>query len=212
MPRRVLPPAGFLVLALAAAPAPAAVPSPVNSSFPPCLVTCPMGDIAFPVTVRDLANNPVGSSAVVLDFSQCPGAFICTSGSPDPYEYIPATRTIRMFTDAAGHVSFPLRVGGVCGAGSVSLYADGVFFASYALASPDQNGSGTVFEGMFLENDFTLFTAKLGTNDPTADFDCDGDVDGDDQVILYTHGSQSCDGWVDAAKRTHWGRVKSFYR
>ena len=48
----------FALLAATASLATAAVPSPANSTTPPCLAPCPMGDVAFTVVVRDVANNP----------------------------------------------------------------------------------------------------------------------------------------------------------
>ncbi|HEY6194630.1 MAG TPA: hypothetical protein VI504_06255 [Candidatus Eisenbacteria bacterium] len=101
-------------------------------------------------------------------------------------------------------------VGGIGPAGSVGLFADGVFFESYALASPDQNGNGVAVT--IVDVDEAIFTAKLGTADPTADFDCDGDVDGLDQLIFDQHLSHSCDGFVDAVRRGTWGTLKAHYR
>ena len=216
MPTRIrVPVATITLLAAFAAGASAAVPSPANSTFPNCLTTCPMGDIPFPVTVRDLANNPVASAVVVLDFSSCgDSVFVCTCCVPDPYTYNAAARTITMVTDAAGQATFPLRVGGGCGAGGVRLFADGILFRSYALASPDQDGDGLVLALNL--NDLNIFNTKVGGSDPTADFDCDGDVDAGggatDDITVFQHASQSCDGYVDAARRETWGRVKQIYR
>jgi hypothetical protein len=206
----------LLALATTVAPAGAAVPSPANSSFPNCLATCPMGDIPFAVTVRDLANNPVGGSSVTLEFASCgDSVFVCTCCAPDPYVYNPGARTITMVTDAAGQATFPLRLGGGCGPGGVRLFADGIFFRAYALASPDQDGNG--FVHWVIGNDQVLFNSKLGGTDPTADFDCDGDVDagflpGADEFTFNQHVSHACEGFVDAARRESWGRVKQIYR
>lgn len=190
----------------------AGVPSPVNSTVPPCLVTCPFGDIAFDVVVRDLANNPQPNSNVVIDLSGCPAAFICTMPGfhPDPYTVDLPTRTIRLLSDASGLAHFPLRVGGSCGANTIRVFADGVLLAQRALASTDQDGDG--FTANILNNDLAIFTAKLGTSDPSGDLDCDTDVDADDQSILFQHASKTCQGFVDAAQRSSWGRVKSHYR
>jgi hypothetical protein len=199
------------VLLALAVPAAAGVPAPPpNSTVPSCLVACPLGDISFEVTVRDIANNPVANSLVQLDFADCPGAWLCTS-PPPPYNLDLPNRRISKTTDAAGKVVFPLHVGGTCGAGGVRVYADGVFLVSYALASPDQNGDGLT-ANLINSSDATIFNAKLGSNDPTADFDCDGDVDSDDTVIFNQHGSQSCEGFVDPARRSSWGRLKAIYR
>jgi len=95
--------------------------------------------------------------------------------------------------------------------GSVQLFASGILLASYALASPDQNGNGVVTG--IVDVDPALFAAKLGTVDPTADFDCSGGaVDAADQLIFNQHLSHSCDGIVDAVQRRTWGTLKSHYR
>jgi len=184
------------------------VPSAANSSLPACLTLCPLGDMHFSVVVRDLANNPIAGSNVVLDFSNCPGAFICPFRPSDPYTV--NTRRLSMFTNAAGSVTFPARIGGVGPAGSVAVFADGVLLKSYALASPDQNGNGVAVT--IVDVDEALFLAKLGTTDPTADFDCDGDVDVNDELIFNPHLSHSCDGVVDAVRLGTWGTVKAYYR
>jgi hypothetical protein len=212
VPRTRAPLAALPLLAALALPASAAVPSPANSALPTCFAACPMGDLHIVVTIRDFANNPIAGSSVVLDLSLCPEAYVCTSPPADPYIYDAPSRTIRMFTGVGGVVDFPLRVGGVCGAGSVRMYADGVFMASYALASPDQTGNGMVVCHA-IDTDCDVFMSKFGTiNDPTADFDCDGDVDVVDQVRFDQHGSHACAGFVDAAARNTWGRVKAIYR
>ena len=195
------------------APAHAGVPSAANSTVAMCLTACPLGDMGFAITVRDLANNPIENGTVIVDFSSCPEAFICTTPgmAPDPYLLNIGARTMRMFTNAAGQVTFPLRVGGLCAPGTVRVYADGVLIAQRGLASPDQNGNGVAVA--IVDVDFDIALTKLGTNDPTADFDCDGDVDDDDlYVILGNHLSHACEGFVDPAKRSTWGRVKSHYR
>jgi len=121
----------------------AAVPSPANSTLPPCMALCPMGDMPFTVTIRDFANNPIAGSSVTLSFGGCPAsAFICDPLPSDPYTTDLTLRTLRMFTDAAGKATFPARVGGTGAAGCAAVFADGVAMRNYALASPDQNGNG----------------------------------------------------------------------
>ena len=203
--------AGMLTSA-ATATTSAGVPSPTNSTLPACMVFCPMGDIPFTVTVRDLANNPLAGVTVVLDFSGCPnGAYICATRPNDPYTANLVARTISMVTPANGTVLFPARIGGVGPAGCAKVFASGVMLGSFALASPDQNGNG-VATGI-IDVDPALFAAKLGTVDPTADFDCSGGaVDASDQLIFNQHLSHSCDGFVDAAERHSWGSLKQHYR
>jgi hypothetical protein len=187
-----------------------AVPSPANSSVPDCMALCPLGDMPFAVTVRDLANVPIVGSTVVLDFSGCPNAYICPQHPGDPYLIDVPGRTVRMFTDATGKVTFPARIGGVGPAGCAQVFADGILLRTVALASPDQNGNGVAVG--IVDVDPALFAAKLGTTDPTADFDCNGIVDAADELIFYQHLSHSCDGYVDAVQRRTWGSLKTHYR
>ena len=191
----------------------AAIPSAANSTYPACLALCPLGDLPITVVVRDIANNPVAGSVVVLDFSQAPGAHICEPWPYDPYTVNVSARTILATTDAAGTIVIPARVGGTAAAGSVKLYADGVFLRAYALASPDQDGNGAVYDGPPVGgNDIALFTPKLGTADLTADFTCDGVVNEDDRIIIYYHYGQSCMGWIDPVRKSTWGELKTHYR
>ena len=45
-----------------------AVPSPTTSSVDVSIPTSPDGTLDFNVTVRDLANNPIQGSTVMVDF------------------------------------------------------------------------------------------------------------------------------------------------
>ncbi|MEQ1832257.1 MAG: hypothetical protein ABL977_04315 [Candidatus Eisenbacteria bacterium] len=209
---RILAPFAVAVLALLALATPAngAVPSAANSTVPDCLALCPFGDLSFVVTVRDLAANPITGSTVVLDFSNCPLANLCVSVQPPGLIVNPGARTIRGFTDATGSITFPAHVGGTGPAGSVRLFADGVLFRSYALASPDQDGDGVVTTVIGLDG--PLFNGRLGGTDPAADFDCSGHVDAADETIFFEHQSQACGGFVDPARRSTWGAVKLHYR
>ena len=99
--------AGALIIATAAN-AIAGVVSAANSTFPPCLVTCPMGDLHAVVITRDLANNPLNGVFVSFDFSQCPGAYVCPTRPSDPYTYDPATHRVTMVTNATGTADLPL--------------------------------------------------------------------------------------------------------
>lgn len=193
-------------VAVFAPPARAGVPSAANSYVEPCMVMCPNGDIPFTVIVRDLANNPINGASVVLDFSNCPAAFICPAVPGDPYNVNPASRTIRMFTGADGRVTFPARVGGTCN--DVKIFANGVLIAGRTLASPDQDGSGIVDPGI----DGALFAAKLGGFDATADYNCNFGVDAGDQVIQTAHRNHVCTGIVVPTRTSTWGAVKLHYR
>jgi len=188
----------------------AGVPDPVNSTLPPCMVLCPMGDASFTVVVRDLANNPLNGVSVTLDYSGCPNAYLCDPLPSDPYTVDLVARTLTRTTDGTGTVVFPARVGGTGPAGCAKVYASGVFLRSYALATPDQDSDGQVV--LFIWNDQPLFTSKLGTADPTADFDCNGTVDAADQLFMNNHGSHSCWGLVDPVRHRSWGSLKQHYR
>lgn len=196
-----------LPLALGTAPALANVPIAANSTVPACLSACPLGDMPITIVVRDLASNPVSSSSVVLDFSNCPGFYLCPIAGSDPYSGVPGVpAAVRALTNAAGSVTFPLRAGGGCGANTVNVYADGVLLAQRAFSSPDQNGDGVV-----LSADQALLAAKVGGSDPTGDFDCNGTVTAADQVIANQHGSHSCNGIVNPVQRRSWGTLKAHY-
>jgi hypothetical protein len=195
---------------LTAAHAIAGAPSPANSSVPPCLAVCPLGDMTFKVVARDAANNPLNGATVVLDFSSCAGVYLCPPIPSDPYVLNLTARTVRMFSNVEGWVVFPVRAGGVCPGSAMKVYANGVLLATRSVASPDQNGNGVCVS--IVDADDALFAAKLGTADPTADFNCDGVVDISDQLIFGSHHSHSCDGFVDATRRSSWGSVKVHYR
>lgn len=199
----------FTLLGLAPSSS-AGVPSPTTSSAPACLVLCPFGDLPVTVVVRDFASNPIANSTVLIDFSNCPTAFLCSSPSEPGLIVDLPTRTVRAFTDATGSVTMHAHVGGTGAAGSVRMYADGVLMRSYGLATPDQNGNGVAVT--IVDVDDAIFAGKLGTTDITADFDCSGLVDAADQLIFFSHLSQACDGFVDAARRSTWAQLKLHYR
>ncbi len=192
--------------ALSAAPAGASVPSASASYVDPCMVLCPNGDLPFTVIVRDLAFNPVSGASVVLDFSNCPGVFLCPAVPGDPYT-LTAGSTLRMFTGPDGRVTIPARVGGTCS--DVRVFANGVLIATRTLASPDQDGNGIVDPGI----DGALFAAKLGGFNPTADYDCSNTVvDAADQAIQTAHRNHACSGIVVPTRTTTWGTLKLHYR
>ena len=177
----------------------AVVPNAANSTVDPCLIVCPRGDVTFHVTVRDAANMPIPNSAVVIDFCPAPSVRLC----------FPITGcTVQGITDVTGFVAFAIQAGGITPSGTlISVRADGVPLATRPVASPDQNGSLNV-DG----SDVSIAMAKLGTVDPTADFDCDqGTVDKADLILLQSHFNHVCDVPTPDETRS-WGRVKTIYR
>ncbi len=209
---RDLLPLVVLALALSVSPARAVtgVPDPVASTLPDCMVTCPLGDLSFAVVVRDATSLPIPLADVTIVFYNCPGAYLCPGMASDPYVVNTTQRTLTGITDTNGAIDFHPRVGGTGPAGSVEVYANGIYLKSYALASPDQNGDGVVIGSP--DPDGTTFAAKLGTTDPTADFTCDGTVDAADQAFFDAHVSHSCAGIVNPAKQRTWGVIKILYR
>lgn len=191
-------PLALLALTVAAQ-ASSGVPSPANSSVPSCLQVCPYGDLTYTIVVRDLANNTIAGSSVVIDFTNCPAVHLCP----------PITgRTIREFTNTQGVATFAIKGGGGC-ANAVLVYADGVLLTSTStspsVASPDQNGD------LFVNGlDQVALTAKAAT-DPTADLNCDGVHDAADDAVIAAHIGHYCDGVIPVAPHS-WGQLKVHYR
>ena len=194
-------------LALGARPAAAAVPSPANSTVPPCFVACPAGDVSYTVVVRDIASNPVTGSTVELDFSACPAFPVCTGCCAD-VTIDPQNHRVRKVTNASGIATFVLKMGGVCGGQRMRVFADGVMLSSgVAVASPDQDGNLFVDAG-----DALHVYGLIGSHDASADFDCDGTVtQADYDWMTSHHGGHSCENAVPASPRS-WGVLKLIYR
>src|SRR5262249_5117274 len=152
------------------------VPDIAHSTVAPCFATCPAGDLAFSVVVRDFANNPIAGSSVVLDFSACPAVNLCSN--QEPGTFVGSNRAQRA-TDSTGTAVFRLRAGGLCPGSSVQIFADGVFLASRSVASADQNGDLAV-----TLTDESIASPKVGGHDPGADLDCDGNVTANDMSII----------------------------
>ena len=185
----------------------AGIPSPTNSTVPPCFVACPAGDITFTVIVRDLANNPVPGATVWLDFSACPAFPIC-EGCCAGVTIDPQNRRAAKVTNASGVASFALKMGGVCGGQRMRVFADGVMLSSgVTVASPDQDGNLLVDAG----DAFHVY-GLIGGHDAGADFDCDGTVtQADYDWMTSQHGGHSCENVVPARHRS-WGVLKLIYR
>ncbi len=197
----------LLALVVLATPAGAQIPDPNLSSVDPVVVFCPAGDDTFHVTVRRIGTGaPVRSSAVALTLDACLAVSVCPTTGTESYTYQPATRIASTLGDNAGLALLPVRAGGLCAAGNVDVYADGVLLATRALASPDQDGNGIV-DGQ----DLALLQLKLGSADPTGDLDGDGVVTGADFARLQFHAGHACNG-ATPAQRDTWGRVKTIYR
>jgi hypothetical protein len=189
-----------------AAAAQAAVPSAANSLVDPsCLRVCPAGDMNLHVVVRDLVNNPVSASNVVVDFSNCSGVLFCPPLPGDPYTIVPPAQIAWSPMPRASRISDP---GGrrLC-VGTINIFADGVLLPSRAaVSSPDQNGDLTVNAV-----DSGILAGKLGGSDPTGDFNCSASVESGDTGILLAHLGHSCNAVVPVRPST-WGTIKVIYR
>ena len=160
------------------------VPSP-TASFVPNLVGCPAGDLEFAVTVRDIGFNPVVGSTVVLSFASCPTFNYCPGTFPG-YVADSTSRIVAAITDSVGQAHFAIHQGGLCT--NVSVMADGLLLANRAFASTSQIGDLTVDLG-----DVGAVRSKLGTHDPTADFDGNGIVDTADVDTVFHHLGHNCE-------------------
>jgi hypothetical protein len=141
---------------LAAATAMAGVPDPANSSKPVrvSVLGTQTGNAdpnaAFPVVVRDLANNPIPSSSVVIDLVNCTDTRISNQTANIAGQTVDcALKTVRALTDATGSVTMSvlgaaMNPSGASapgpGAGCVRIFADGVLLGTATALVFDQNG------------------------------------------------------------------------
>lgn len=160
-----------------AATAFAGVPSPGNSTLPARInfVGANGGGVpnaAAPgatatVTVRDLANNPIANSSVVMSFAGC-GTDSRFGDTQTGYTVNCPAKTVRGTTDASGVVSFVIVGGGkglapFSAAGCASIIADGVSLGAVNVGTYDMNGVAGVGGA-----DLSLWGADfLGGQNPT---------------------------------------------
>ena len=185
--------AGLLI----ASAAMAGVPSPGNSTVPPCIKL--MGNLAgtpdangtFTVTVRDLANNALNGASVVVDLSGCTDLRLCNSQLDAGATVNCASKTTRKFTNISGQVSF-IVLGGSNGSGNATtllggakIYANGTLIGSPTASCFDLDGSNGV--GI---NDLSVWLTDFGTlGNPAfgrSDFDCSGSVGINDLSVWLT--------------------------
>ena len=107
----------------------------------------PIGEVE--VSVRDLANNPVVGSLVVLDFSQCTELRLCADAHDPGVTVDCAQRTVRRLSDAQGKARFRVMgwstgIPGGPGAprNAAKVYADGVLLGSPNVSIYDLDGGG----------------------------------------------------------------------
>jgi hypothetical protein len=180
---------------LIASAAMAGVPSPGNSTVPPCisLVGSALGVAdgagTFTVTVRDLANNALNGASVVVDLSGCTDIAICNDQLDAGALVNCAAKTTRKFTNLAGQVSFTV-LGGSNGAnnattllGGAKIFANGVLIGSPTAAAFDLDGSNGV-----AINDLSVWLTDFGStiNYGRSEYDCNGSVGINDLSVWLT--------------------------
>lgn len=195
------------LLSVAAVNAWAAHPYPPACTVDPCVRLCPNGDMALHVVVRDATSQPIPFAQIVVEFTQCPGIFLCPLNGSEPYSISPPS-SVDMTVNLSGAADIPIRAGGICSGGLVSVYANGQLIAQRpGVASPDQNGDAVVNAA-----DQAIMAAKIaGSYDPTADLDCDGTLGAVDAGIQNAHLGHSCSAAVPVMPRS-WGSIKTIYR
>ena len=181
------------------------VPSAITSTWPSCIQVVPGGNISTVIVVRDISNNPVPGSNVVLSYSDCPSLVVCP-GPGDAYVHDPVNRTLAMTADATGKVVFNLRAGDGCATADLRIFADLVPLGSARVVSPDQNGD-LVVNG----TDSALEQGKVGTSDLSGDLDCDGDADSADVDFMHPYLGSTCTNPTPVRPQS-WGGLKLHYR
>ncbi len=173
----------------------AGVPSPGNSTIPGRVnlvgydigTSLPDGGpfgATITVTVRDLGNNPIANSSVVLDFSGVTSDIrIADTQLYAGLTTNCATKGISALTDVAGVATFVVLGGGMAtvapahAALSGKVYADGVLLGNIGVGAYDQNGAGGV-GGADLSRFLGDFV--LGTNPDRSDYNGAAGVGGAD--------------------------------
>ena len=187
------------------------VPSGVFSEIDPCMVFCPAGELRFRVVVRTAGGSLVPFPRVALDFSRC-RLFAHCPDIPAPLVVDEAARRISLVGDQQGVVNFAIPMSGVCPGDTVLIMAAKRQDTSYVqigertLASPDRDGDLSVDAA-----DQAAIQALVGTNDRTADLDCNGVVDATDLAIFAEHQFHACTVLVPTRHQS-WGGLKLIYR
>ena len=160
----------------------AGVPSAANSTVPTGIAVVghlsgtadPVG--LFSVTVKDVAGNPMNGASVVVDFSGCADIKICAQAEQtavsNPGALVNcAAKTIRLFTNGSGVVSFDILGGsrpglGTSHANAGRVFANGVLIGSPSVAAYNLDGAGPINAtdfGLFL-TDFALDNTLARSN------------------------------------------------
>lgn len=182
-------------------------------SADPALLLCPAGDLTFHADAR-IAPGALAFRVfeILLDVTDATGLRLAAT-QPNP-GCVLATyggRDIAVQScNPMGHAEYRLSGGG-CGTGAampIGNSHDAVILGTpVTFLSPDQDGN-LVVDGA----DLAIIEAKLGSHDPTADFDFDGTVTEADRTIAQAHYGHLASGSGPVpVRRGTWGRLKSLY-
>ncbi len=186
----------LLLFAAGATPALADTWWPANSTIPSRILIVGWNgstpDAAagqFEVIVRDLANNPVVGSSVLIDFSSAPEVHLASDQLDAAMQTNCTQHFVRKSTDNAGRAVFTLMGHGgntslAPGPLRATVYADGVVLGTPLVAVLDVDGvSGTG------ANDVALFLDTFALTEPPGCFDYDGSgfVGANDLAVWLNH-------------------------
>jgi hypothetical protein len=179
----------------ASGPAAAGPPDPAHCYVAPRLVSCPAGDSTYVVIVRGATDFPwFEACCVEVHLDRCSGYHLSRAGS-HAYTVDSTGRIVSLPPELnTGTAEFALAGGGLCPGDTVLVRVEGLNIGqTLAVASFDQNGDLAVTQA-----DVAIVQSKVGTNDPTADFDGDGKVTAADVALVLAHlGHRALDA-VDA--------------
>ena len=184
----------------------AKMPYPPFCTITQPMIACPAGDIPFTTIFHNLMDQPCNYVWVAVSF-ECPSIRFPPPMGDEGYQVTSDPAVISGQGDVNGEMTFAIRAGGTCPASAVKIYGDGVLVAMRALASPDQDGNFGV--GV---DDLVIAQSKLGTADPTADFDGDGTVTATDLDFLRAHLGHHAPGMATPVASRSWGTLKLTYR
>lgn len=186
---------------------------PEYSTVEPALVLCPAADLPFQVWARitpDILAFRVWE--ILVDVTDAPGLRLAaTQPAAGCAITTYAGRTYAIQQCAPfGYACFRLSGGGAATGVSLPVLEShgGLVLATrVTFLSPDQNGD-LVVDG----EDLAIARAKLGSADPTADFDFDGAVTADDLALAQAHlGHLAAANAPVAARAESWGRLKALF-
>ena len=169
----------LIVLAMGSFDAFAQVPDPNQSDA--LLLACPQGDATSVVFVRDAQGQPIPGLTVILEAEFAQGPW-----SPcDPAALPPVAQT-----ELDGGARFQLAWAGW--AQGLEVYVDDgngpqLLFANQVVAGFDLDGNGVV-DAM----DLNAFQTLVGQPAPEADYNFDGQVGVQDELLFMDHANHEC--------------------